>query len=429
MMRLREKKLRRLLRFAYKRSPYYRETFAARGITEENLSSVPLEHFPTIDKDTLIAHFERIVTRGGVSQHLLRECDAGTTLPGVHFVHSSGTTGTPRYFYYDTDAWNTMLAGIIRGAFWGMGFWKMVSVVARGARLCYIAAVNGNYGGAVSIQDGIVGLNAEKLFIDLNTPVSQWLPKIKEFSPSMLMGYPSALKILAEQVEALGVDGGGFDKNRIQQIVTCGEPLLPSCRAYLEKVFARHVINFYGTSESLALGLEDSPEDGMILFDDLNYIEEIDGKMYVTCLYNYAQPLIRYHVSDRIRLLPDVPPKKDMVPFSRCSVVQSREEDIMWFTDGTRREFLHPLSVEGFCIEGLLDYQFVQKSDASFLVVLEIGRGKTRTEAEEIGRKISMEIQSILDEKNLDFVDFSISFTDKIAPSSNGKKKLVVLDM
>lgn len=33
----------------------------------------------------------------------------------------------------------------------------------------------------------------------------------------------------------------------------------------------------------------------------------------------------------------------------------------MWFEDGDgKREFLHPLAIEGFCIEGLLDYQFRQ---------------------------------------------------------------------
>lgn len=40
----------------------------------------------------------------------------------------------------------------------------------------------------------------------------------------------------------------------------------------------------------------------MLLFDDLNVIEVEDGVMYLTSLYNFAQPLIRYRVSDHLVL-------------------------------------------------------------------------------------------------------------------------------
>ena len=52
--------------------------------------------------------------------------------------------------------------------------------------------------------------------------------------------------------------------------------------------------SIYGASESLALGVETSHAEGMYLFDDLNYIEVENGAMYLTSLYNYVQPLIRY---------------------------------------------------------------------------------------------------------------------------------------
>ena len=85
-------------------------------------------------------------------------------------------------------------------------------------------------------------------------------------------------------------------------MVSCGEPLGASLRSWLEKIFGTQVVNFYGASESLALGVETDPEDGMLLFDDMNVIEVENGVMYVTCLYNYAQPLIRYRLSDRLTL-------------------------------------------------------------------------------------------------------------------------------
>ena len=37
-------------------------------------------------------------------------------------------------------------------------------------------------------------------------------------------------------------------------------------------------------------------------YDDMNYIETRNGKMYLTSLYNYVQPLIRYEISDQLTL-------------------------------------------------------------------------------------------------------------------------------
>ena len=40
----------------------------------------------------------------------------------------------------------------------------------------------------------------------------------------------------------------------------------------------------------------------MYLFDDMNYIEVENGNMYITSLYNFVQPLIRYQITDRLKL-------------------------------------------------------------------------------------------------------------------------------
>lgn len=423
ILSLQQKKLRRLLIHAYNHSPFYHTLFDKAGINESNIKTAPLSAFPMTDKNLLMENYDQVLTNHDISQALLKELDESKKESDIHFVHSSGSTGSPRYFYYDKTAWNTMLAGIIRGAFWNMNIGEIMKFVHNGARLCYIAATNGNYGGAASIHGGSSRMGAEELYIDLNMPVNEWLPKIAEFKPNLLMGYPSALKILCDEIAHEDYDiKSKIDFSKICQLVTCGEPLSPSCRKYLEKTFGRNVINFYGASESLALGLESSSDSKMILFDDLNIIEEIDGKMYLTCLYNFSQPLIRYHISDRIEFIPAC----GSVPFSRCSVIQSREEDVMWFTDGIRREFVHPLSVEGFCIEGLTDYQFIQKDNDFFNVLLQTSSETDFVQRKNIGIKIKKEIQKVLDEKQLDFVHFEVLFAECIKPEANGKKKLIV---
>lgn len=183
------------------------------------------------------------------------------------------------------------------------------------------------------------------------------------------------------------------------------------------------MINFYGASESLALGVEQQADEGMFLFDDLNIIEVIDGEMYLTCLYNFTQPLIRYHISDHLVLC--VSEQDAKCSFTKANVLLCRDEDVLWFetTDG-RMEYLHPLSIEGFCIDGLLDYQFQQTSKKSFEMIAEISSSSVR---ERVSNEMKQIMKKVLIKNGLEGVGFSVCFADQIMPDSNtGKKPLII---
>ena len=168
-----------------------------------------------------------------------------------------------------------------------------------------------------------------------------------------------------------------------------------------------------------------SPADGMILFDDLNVIEVEDGNMYLTSLYNFAQPLIRYRLSDSLTL--KEPDADSGYPFTGAVGLLGRNEDILWFEDGNgHREFLHPLAVEGICIEGLRDYQFRQISPDAFEMLAEI----TETASENaIRAEILTQMKGILMEKNLCYVQFYVKFVNEILPNTQtGKKNLIIKD-
>lgn len=421
MRSLQDGKLRKLLRFAWEHSSYYRTAFERAGITEEQLDTLPLSCFPTIDKKMLLEHFDELVTVSGLKQEDLREFDAGESANRkpyqgkYHVVHSSGSTGKPGYFVYDENAWNQMLPGIIRAALWGMSMPQILRLLMKHPRIVYIAATDGRYGGAMAVGDGIRGVGASQLYLDIKTPVTEWISRLREFRPNIVIGYPSAIKILAQLIE------NGEVSLEAERVISCGEPLGTSLRAYLEKVFRTRVVNFYGASESLALGVETNPDEGMLLFDDMNVIEVENGVMYLTCLYNYAQPLIRYRISDRLTLLA---PKEGEFPFTRAAGILGRSEDVLWFEDGKgNREFLHPLAIEGFCMEGLKDYQFRQTTKDTFEMFAETDRGASR---EKIRQEMLRQMGKILSEKKLDYVQFYINFVDEILPDiTTGKKPLI----
>lgn len=422
MRSLQNGKLRKLLRFAWEHSSYYRAVFERAGITEEQLDTLPLSCFPTIDKQALLEHFDELVTVPDLKQENLREFDAREAADRkpyqgkYHVVHSSGSTGKPGYFVYDEDAWSQMLLGIIRAALWGMSMPQILGLLMKRPRIVYIAATDGRYGGAMAVGDGIDGVGAKQMYLDIKTPVAEWIRQIREFQPNIVIGYPSAIKILAQLMENGEV---GLDAERV---ISCGEPLGTNLRTYLEKIFRTQVVNFYGSSESLALGVETNPKDGMLLFDDMNVIEVENGVMYLTCLYNYAQPLIRYRLSDRLTLKA---PEGGELPFTRAVGLLGRNEDVLWFEDGRgNREFLHPLAIEGFCIEGLKDYQFRQITKDTFEMFAETEHGASK---ERIRQEMLQQMREILSEKKLDFVQFYVNFVNEILPDiRTGKKPLIL---
>lgn len=418
---LQQKKLQELLYYAYHHSPYYHDSFAKAGISEANLDKTPLSKFPTIDKRILLDRFSDVITVQGLTRESLQKFDEATGtdrkpyMGKYHVVHSSGSTGKPGYFIYDDDAWNTMLIGIIRAALWDLSLPQIVKLIASAPRILYIAATDGHYGGVMAVGDGIDGVGAKQLHLDIKTPLDEWIVKVQAFKPDIVIGYPSAIKILGELIET------GEVQTNISRIISCGEPLGAHMRQYFEKIFAgAKILNFYGASESLALGVEENSESGMVLFDDMNIIEVQDGKMYLTSLYNFAQPLIRYCLTDDIIL-------QKTEGLTKAIGLIGRNEDVLWFTnlDG-KRDFLHPLAVEGICVEGLRDYQFCKTGDASFEMIAEFSE---QTDIAKAKRQIQKQLNTVLSEKQLGYVTYEIIQTEQIAPDPlTGKKRLILIE-
>lgn len=163
----------------------------------------------------------------------------------------------------------------------------------------------------------------------------------------------------------------------------------------------------------------------MLLFDDLNFIEIENGQMYLTCLYNYTQPLIRYHLTDSLTL--KTAGEEDVFPYTRAVGLLGRDEDIFWFEDGSgNKEFLHPLAIEGFCIEGLKDYQFRQTAKDAFEMYAETAEHASKSK---IQNEMLRQMREILINKGLGYVQFYVKFVEEIFPNpKTGKKSLILQD-
>ncbi len=100
------------------------------------------------------------------------------------------------------------------------------------------------------------------------------------------------------------------------------------------------LFDLYGVTEGVA-AVEGEQHRGMRLMEDLAIVEVVDqdnrpvpagvygDKLLITVLFKHTQPLIRYEVSDSVRLSPDPSPAGQ--PFVLIDGVQGRVEEILSF--------------------------------------------------------------------------------------------------
>ncbi len=127
---------------------------------------------------------------------------------------------------------------------------------------------------------------------------------IRKKKPSLIMAY-------AESIYEAALF---FEKHQIpilppKAIITSAGNLYPSMRKKINQVFQCEVYNHYGSRETGAIACELPDQVGLWIAPWGNYLEVVDdefqpimdetrGEILITCLSNYAMPLIRYQIGD-----------------------------------------------------------------------------------------------------------------------------------
>jgi phenylacetate-coenzyme A ligase PaaK-like adenylate-forming protein len=177
------------------------------------------------------------------------------------------------------------------------------------------------------------------------------------------MAYSSFLPRLAMEAH------GGRLHITPRRIVAISEPLLPETRHDVQQTWGAPIANGYGMSEGVFTGF---CGHGIHLPDDLIIFEpvDVDGhrvgagelshRVLITNLYNHAQPLIRYEVTDQITLAAGTCTCGSSM--QRIEDPQGRLDDIFVYDDGLS---VHPhlfRSALGHHPE-ILEYQVRQTRD------------------------------------------------------------------
>ena len=326
--------LRRLRAYAYARSPFYQRF-------HKGLIDRPLQELPVLTKAVVMENFDELVTDRAICLEDLR-AHMASDREGKRFLNrywvtaTSGSTGRPGVFLFNRDEWITVIATLGRAHEWaGVPMtpthrMKMASVASltSGSPWHMSAQV------AKTFNSRWMRACMPTLSFDAAQPLAEIIQRLNDWQPHMLAGYASMMRILADEqlAERLHIHP--------HMIIPGSEVLTDETRRRIEAAWGHSPFNAYGATEAGGgLAAETRDHAGLYLFEDNVIFEVVDeryrpvppgeygDKLLITTLFSRTQPLIRYELSDSVRLAADT--GRRSLPFARLDGIQGRTEDIL----------------------------------------------------------------------------------------------------
>lgn len=380
----RNRRLADLVAFARARSRFYGLLYASLPTDTSELSQLP-----PVTKSRLMDAFDDWVTDPAVSRAGVEEFTADKAVAGKPYLGryllctTSGSTGRPGIFLHDADA-----TAVYRDVslFRGYLAWILpnpLPTLRGGARVAVVIATGAHFAGAVWAERArrVNPMASSRLsIVSVLKPIHEMVEEINGFRPAILIGYPTAMVVLAGEQRA------GRLRIRPSLVVTGGECLSPADRLRIETGFRCQVREFYGASEFMGIAF-DCGQGWLHVSSDWVILEPVDDAyrpvppgvqsqtVLLTNLANRVQPLIRYDLGDRVTLQPA--PCACGSPFPAIRV-EGRRDDILCF-EGPGRETVPvlPMAIATVVEEtpGVELYQIIQTTPQAISVRLEASRG------------------------------------------------------
>lgn len=403
---LQEKKLRDLIEHAYVNVPFYSRIMRERGLLPHDIQHIAdLHKLPILTRELVHSHRKELITND-ISSRKFRIKSTG------------GTTGQPLQYYVDWDAWSHITACRYRGQ--GFSGFKTGDKFATIAGSSLIPNINPSLRERFRILiERNLPLSAVRLTTDI---MENHTKKLIRFKPKFLVGYPTALYILANYIKH-----ANKSIPAIKGIFTTAEVLQPSHRETIENVFECQVYDAYGCGDGGIIATECKQHNGLHIAMEHAILEFVDsnsnpiqtgrGTILATDLFNYTQPFIRYQVGDICTL------SSEKCLCGRGLVlitsIEGRRTDILTFSNGVTLS--GPAATLMFRDSTFLQYQLIQE-DASTLVVNICKDDKTKNS--DIDKTKQLLISHLGNE-----IQIIINIVDEIPPTKSGKQRFIISNM
>lgn len=411
-------KFRRLVAHAARHSPYYSQLIKERGIAIKNCTPAD---FPILTKTKLMANFDRIVTDRRVSRKALERFLSHSIDPNKRFldkfqvVHTSGSSGEIGYFVYSLKDWAHAMAQLLRAT--------PSSRLLRKTKVAEFFATGGHYGGASMAKHWCRGHSKyflDLLLLEINSPLNNIVDQLNKFQPHILGGYNTALKLLAQK------QSEGVLHIAPESIVTGGEPVSAADLVQLKHAFGGAVYNDYASSEHLLMGVMGPHDVIMTLYDDDLIYEPYDDHLVVTNLFNFTLPLIRYRMSDVIRVVPN---GSSNLPYLTIESLVGRTETMpIFINEDGLTDFISPFTIIEIFVAGVQRFQMHLLGPESFSFAVCLNPMLTSAQRTTSLLEVEQRLRSILEQKRMRNVKFQVELVEELPLNAKSRKFELIVD-
>jgi phenylacetate-CoA ligase len=288
LLALQQKKLQRLVEYAYRFIPYYHRIFDQVGFVPGNLMNDPasFRKIPLLTKKVINEHFNELITIDPHQQnHLTRNCTGGSTGHPLIFIQDDNFRDYVTADIHRHIEWTGWKIGECHAYIWGSDY-EVTSQKAFRSRL----------------MNWCLNRFIANAFTLCDESMTAFTRKVLQKHPCVLYGYASSLTRYAEFVKANHQDV------KFISVISTAEMLYPEQRELIKQTFECPVINLYGTRELGGLACECKEQMGLHISVENVHLEILQaeeptvtgqtGDIVVTNLNNYGMPFIRYQVGD-----------------------------------------------------------------------------------------------------------------------------------
>lgn len=312
--------------FAIDGSPFYRKLHQGR-------EGASLSELPVLTKAMLMDHFDEIATdpvlRLADIERYLHDLQDDRLFAGRYWVSAtSGSSGRRSVIPSDASEWSSIIASYARA-----NEWSGIRISPLSRTRMAIVSSRAPFHQSLRVGRTIESPMVETLRIDAAEPLDEIRRQLDDFRPEVLIAYASMLQLLAEEQIAGRLHiAPGF--------VNCSsEVLTAEARARTAEAWRVSPFEVYAATETGGIAAECERHLGLHLFEDLVIPEVVDddyrpvpagvtgSRLLVTVLFSRSLPLIRYELTDRVRLATHACTCGR--PFRLVEAIEGRTDDVM----------------------------------------------------------------------------------------------------
>lgn len=323
----------------------------------KHLRGKALADFPVMDKAALMGAFHRYNRYAITTEGAWQALETRTAVHGCAVGASTGTSGN-RGLYVVTDAERYAWLGVILAK-------ALPNALAARHRVAVLLPRNSRLYDAANESGRLV-----MRFFDLNDGVQSHMAALAEFSPTIIVAPPKALRILAE----------GDVRISPLQVFSGAEVLDPMDRAIIEARFALTVREIYMATEGLLAvacerGVLHAAED-VIAFEWTAGPEGYElASPLITDFTRRTQMMVRYRMNDLVRLRSE--PCACGSALQPLSEVVGRMDDVFEFAPpGAKRVLVTPDILRNAIVQSdrsITDFRLLQTGPLSVELILPPG--------------------------------------------------------